>query len=432
MPVDFMAGFGEVLQGEETSMRVGLIGYGKMGKALFHLLVQGGHEVTVVCRTEESAKEHEAQFLKKTANAWKRAGHSPDHIAETLEAMKTSIRFSASLNALEGADAVMESMTEDLELKKRMFQEIEKVVSSSAWILTNTSSLSIDAMADALRCKERFCGFHLFHPTALIPLVEIVTGQSTSPSLVEALFPFARGLGRTPIRVADGPGSVINGILVHYYAEAVYLIEEGLALPSEVDQAAKRYFYVGPIESIDTIGIELFLTGVKSAPDVYSVCPIRLHADADERTGMARPEAGARPGYHCPALLLKVLRDERMGRAAGKGIYLYQGGKAVDDDPMYYLDTSRFPKRADRPIEEEAIVRRLLYAVLNGALWILHLGVATPEAVDIGVQEVLQMKEGPVAMMRRMGYETVREQFDALAAEWGLRFHPPNLASIFQ
>lgn len=413
-------------------MRVGLIGYGKMGKALFNLLVQGGHEVTVVCRTEESAREHEAQFWKKTANAWKRAGHPPDQIGEKLEALKASIRFSSSLNALDGADTVMESMTEDLELKKRMFRKIEDVVSSSAWILTNTSSLSIAAMADVLRCKERFCGFHLFHPTALISLVEIVTGSSTSPGLVEALFSFARSLGRTPIQVADGPGSVINGILVHYYAEAVYLIEEGLAPPSVVDRAAKRFFYVGPIESIDTIGIELFLTGVKSAPDVYSVCPIRLHADGDERTGEAGSKAGARPGYHCPELLLKILRDGRMGRVSGKGIYLYQGGKAIDDDPMYYLDSSRFPKGADRSIEEEAIVRRLVYAVLNGALWILHLGAATAEAVDIGVQEVLQMKEGPVAMMRRMGYETVREHFDELAAEWGPRFRPPNLPSIFQ
>lgn len=402
-----------------------------MGKSLFHLLVQGGHHVTVICRTEDSAKEHEAQFLKKTANAWKRAGHSPDQISEKIEAMKTSIRFSASLNSLQAVDVVMESMTEDLESKKRIFREIENVVSSSAWILTNTSSLSIDAMAEVLRCNERFCGFHLFHPTVLIPLVEIVTGRSTSAELVEALFPFARSLGRTPIRVADGPGSVINGILVHYYAEAVYLIEEGLALPSGVDQAAKQYFYVGPIESIDTIGIELFLTGVRSAPPVYSVCPIRFHSDADGRTGEAHPEVGARPGYHCPPLLTKVLRDGRMGRAAGKGIYLYQGGKAIDDDPMYYLDTTRFPKGIHRRIEDAAIVKRLLYAVLNGALWVLHLGVVTPEAVDIGVQEVLQMKEGPVAMMRRMGYETVREQFDALAAEWGPRFHPPNLPSIF-
>lgn len=402
-------------------MHVGIVGFGKMGQSVWQLMRRLPHRVSVVVRTEEKARQHRDQFVKKTDRALRRAGIPEAERAQQLAQAENTYRFTHRLDALRDADVVLENITEDVEAKIRLFAELESVLGDgNSLLLTNTSSISVEDMAKALRYPERFCGLHFFHPTAMIPLVEIIVSPTTSSRTLETVLSLARDLERVPVVVSDGPGSVINGILVHYYAEAVYMLEEGEASPHRIDSAAREFFYVGPLESVDVIGLELLLAGLRHAPPVPSIVPIRVLQPSKGTEAMESP--GSRPGYRFPSLLTKLQRDGRLGKSAGQGLFRYVNGKAEEDHASYYLCVSKERECGVAHLDEEGIRRRLLYAVFNGCLWALHLGVATPEALDVGMREILQMKQGPITMMRQIGRQEVLRSFRELATRWGRRF----------
>ena len=404
-------------------MRVGIVGFGKMGQAVWQLVQQAGFPVTVVVRRADKAREHQEHFRRKWDRALRRRGVPDEERIRQVEEAARACRFTHRLEDLKEADLVLENVPEDETLKKALLRDLEDVVGHRALLLTNTSSLSIEGLAECLCRPERFCGFHFFYPTALIPLVEIIPGSRTGPSVVEALLGFSDKIRRRPIVVRDGPGSIINGILVHYYAEAVYMLEEGAASPRAVDEAAREFFYVGPLESIDVIGLELLLTGVRHAPPKFSANPIRMPAQGMDP--WAEASAGARPGYTFPALFAKLVAEGRMGKAAGRGIFRYDGGRAEEEAPEFYRDPRRRLPQGPVSLDGSAIGRRLFWAVLNGCLWALHLGLADPEALDVGVREVLQMDQGPISWMRRLGREHVVAAFRELALRVGARFAAP-------
>lgn len=404
-------------------MRVGIVGFGKMGQAVWQLVRQAGFPVTVVVRRADKADEHRDHFQRKLDRALRRRGVADEDRVRQLEEAARACRFTHRLEDLKEANLVLENVPEDENLKKNVFRDLEEVVGPEAPLLTNTSSLSIDGLAESLRHPQRFCGFHFFFPTALISLVEIIPGNRTAPSVVEALLGFSGKIRRQPIVVRDGPGSIINGILAHYYTEAVYMLEEGAASPKAVDEAAREFFYVGPLESIDVIGLELLLTGVRNAPPKFSANPIRMPALGMDPSGEA--STGARPGYTFPALFRKLVAEGRMGKAAGRGIFCYEVGRAEEDPPEFYRDPRRRPLQGPVPLDRDAIGRRLFWAVVNGCLWVLHLGLADPEALDTGVREVLQMDRGPISWMRQLGREEVVSTFRDLALRLGTRFETP-------
>ncbi len=410
-------------------MRVGVIGLGKMGQAVWDLVQHAGFHVTAVVRTVEKAREHEEKFRRKLDRALRRRGMADEERMRRVEEALRTCRFTHRLADLCDADLIVENVPEDETLKKALFRELETVAAPTTKLLTNTSSLSIDGLAEVLREPRRFCGLHFFYPTALIPLVEIIPGSRTEGHIVKELVDFAERLRRRPVIVSDGPGSVINGILVHYYAEAVYMVQEGVATPKAVDEAARDYFYVGPLESIDVIGLELLLTGLRYAPPRFSAVPIRMPAGGLEPSAEESP--GTRPGYVFPVLFGKLIADGRMGKGAGRGIFLYGDGPAKEDAPDYYRDPRRTAPGEACPLDRAAIGRRLLWAVFSGCLWVLHLGLAEAEAVDVGVREVLQMERGPMTWMRQLGRDKVVSTFRDLALREGPRFDAPVPQGLF-
>ncbi|WP_448382531.1 3-hydroxyacyl-CoA dehydrogenase family protein [Desulfosoma sp.] len=416
----------------KTPTLIGLIGYGKMGHAILTLLRRKGYAVTVLCRSAEKAREAERTFVRKSRRTPKTAAGSEDRNAS--EPIETHYRFTHDPLELKEASIVVETITESLSLKQELLRRVEGIVSEEALLVSNTSSISINAMASVLRRPERFCGLHFFYPLVLVHVVEIVTGEQTSREVVEDLKAWVSLLGKEPVVVRDGPGSVLNGILVHYYAEGAYLLEEGVGMPSQVDRAARRHFYVGPCESIDTIGIELFLEGLKNAPPPGSpsVVPIRLIPE--DRPEATNEELGGRKGYYFPPLLTRLRQDGRFGKPAGRGLYLYANGRPVDDAPAYYFNAPRYGTR--RCVAPEAVedhmAHRLFFSVLNGTLWAMSQGFLTPNQADLGVREILQMPQGPVQWMRHAGRAAVASAFQDLVRTEGPRFDvslPPEVFS---
>lgn len=377
-------------------MKLAVIGTGKMGAAIFKLLSSHAFDITVLAISPEEAALHEKKYFRGIERSV-RSGLLKEAV---LRQQKEAIRFTHRMEDLRDADLVIEAIFEDKEAKVDLLRRLESVVRPETLLLSNTSSISIASLAEALKHRERFCGLHFFHPVLLINLVEIIRWSETPDSLLERLVGFCGQLGRTPIVVFDAPGSLINPILSLYYLEALYILEEGNVLPSRLDAIARGLFYVGPCESLDVIGFDFFLDAFRR---VYSA--LRCFEMGRE-----------------PFLFQKLPEANRLGKKTGVGIYRYEKDRPVDDALSFYRDPSGSSGSSDLDFSEDILRDRLLYAVFSGCLVFLRMGLADQEAIDTGVKEVLIMKRGPFSMIRSLGRDKVQETFDKLAELFGQRF----------
>lgn len=395
-------------------MHLAIIGTGKMGQAIFQWAVDRDIELTLFSRNAENLREQEGRFARKLDRSVRRGAVT----AEQAAARRKSIRFVTDLAALADADFILESVSEKPDVKQSVLTAVEAVARPDAMILSNTSFISLGRLARMLRRPERFCGFHFFYPVMVVPIVEIITWDGFDAGLTGRLFELCRLLGRHGIVMRDGPGSPLNWILACFYVEGLYLLEEGAVLPERLDAIARRHFSPGPCESLDILGIELVLQGLKMAtiqPDGHSTDWIRT--DAEE---LAPNEAGGRIGFHVPWLFSRLHYGKRLGRRNSRGLFLYEGDKTLNDAPSFYLR----PGTAPRPLPEDEIELRLFHAVLNAALHAINQGLCSEKDMDYGLKEVLLMRDGPISLARSRGDGAARRELAHLEQTYGSRFRP--------
>jgi len=383
-------------------MKIGLIGYGKMGEGIFKLLSEKGYHVTVLVRSQEKAVSLKDKIDKAFERALKK-----NYISETeFQQKKTRLRFTQRLEDLGQSDLVIESIVESMPEKLDLYRRLESVVSPETVIVTNTSSFSVADLANNLKHKERFCGLHFFYPVFLVNLIEVVRWRGAPNQLINFLVDFCSNVGKKAIVVNDAPGSAINSILAYYYIEGLYILEQGLTLPSTIDMIGKKIFFVGPCESVDVIGIDFFIET------------------------LARTKHARRPDINIPVLLYKLLSEKRIGKKNSKGIFIYQDVKAQDDLSGFYSNPGQAHSLNDAPNSESFLAQRLLYSIFNGCLYALEREISSLEELNIGIKEELYMKEGPFTMMRSIGIKKLKEEFAMLAQKAGLRFKQNNLEKL--
>jgi 3-hydroxyacyl-CoA dehydrogenase len=397
-------------------MIIGIVGYGKMGSGIFKLISRESDVIYVLMRSEDKAKECERRFLKTLERSVKRGTLTEDEFLRK----KQSLSFTHRWEDLESAELVIETVVEAEKVKTGVFRTLEGVVGRNTVLVSNTSSISIEKLAGVLKHRDRFCGLHFFYPVMLIDLVEIIRWKSTPNEVIDYLKAFCRSIGKKPIVVVDGPGSVISAALVNCYIETLYILEEGLALPSEVDKLAKRLFYIGPCESMDVLGIDFLIEAIErvAAPGSRAYRGWRGRPQRE----ILEEDAGGREGFFVPYLFGKLTSEGRLGRKVSKGIYLYERERPLDDKQAFYVNPECFsPCRNTRECQD-LIAKRLLYSVFNGALYSLKRGMSSIEELDLGLKEALQMKAGPFSMMKTIGEERLREDFSLLTRNVGKRF----------
>jgi 3-hydroxyacyl-CoA dehydrogenase/enoyl-CoA hydratase/3-hydroxybutyryl-CoA epimerase len=272
-----------------------------------------------------------------------------------------AITATTSLDGFGDVGVVIEAVVEDLEIKKKVFREIEARVPREALLASNTSSLSIAEMQRALEHPERFLGLHFFNPVERMPLVEVVVGPQTADEAAARAEALARRLGKLPIRVKDGPGFVVNRLLSPYLNEAARLFEEGCT-PAAVDVVLREFgMPVGPFELLDEVGLDV-------AAKVAGV----LHAAFGARA--APPETLGR------ILAVPGLR----GKKTGKGFYLHsrKGGKpSPNPEVLRFQGPRREPQ--DPP---EVWVKRLIYPMIDEAARVLEERIVErPSDVDLAM-----------------------------------------------
>ena len=275
--------------------RVAVLGAGTMGHGIAQVAAQAGCQV-VLFDVAAGAAQSGLRRIGETLDKGVRLGKvEPGTRDDTLARLRAA---DALETALEGAELVVEAAPERMELKQELFRQVEPLVDRATLLATNTSSLSIGALARALDHRGRFLGLHFFNPVHLMSLVEVVWGPETDPEAREAAVTFVRRLGKEPVVVKDSPGFASSRLGVILGLEAMRMVEEGVASPEDIDRAMELGYRhpMGPLRLTDLVGL-------------------------DVRLGIAEylHEALGSEAFRPPELLRRMVAEGRTGKKAGRG-----------------------------------------------------------------------------------------------------------------
>ncbi|GAB3119287.1 3-hydroxyacyl-CoA dehydrogenase family protein [Glaciibacter psychrotolerans] len=284
----------DLLAGATAPAAVGVVGGGRMGVGIAHAFLLAGARVQILERDDRAAA-HAEQALASAVRQSVTRGTTERGEAELLADSAVTI----DITALADANLVVEAVPEDLALKTDMLQRIEAVLAPSAWLTSNTSSLSITLLAAPLRRPERFLGLHFFNPVPSSTLVEIVQGERTSEAAVDAARNWVHMIGKNPIVVQDFPGFASSRLGVVIALEAIRMLEDGVATAADIDTAMVQgyKFPVGPLRLTDMVGLDVRL-GIAEY----------LHGTLGER-------------FAPPPLLIEMVAAGKLGRKSGEGFF---------------------------------------------------------------------------------------------------------------
>ena len=238
-----------------TIKRVGIIGSGTMGSGIAEVAVKAGFEVVLRSRSQSGADGMQAGL----ENSLERQVGKGKLTEADRDAALTLVRTTTELEELAECDLVLESVIEDLGVKKELFGQLSEICSESAILATNTSTLPVVEMAMATSRPERVCGIHFFNPAPAMALVEIVRPLTAGDDTISAARGFAKSCGKTAVEVADAAGFIVNAILFPYLNSAVRLLEKGVASAEDIDTAMKggANMPMGPFALLDLVGLDV-------------------------------------------------------------------------------------------------------------------------------------------------------------------------------
>ena len=283
---------------------IGVIGAGAMGAGIAQIAAQAGHRVRLFDNRMGAADQAKAK-IAETLAALATKGKLAPADAEAAAARIVPVH---ALGDFVTAGLVIEAIVEDLDVKRRLLRELEVVVAPEAILATNTSSLSITALAAGLKHPGRVVGMHFFNPAPVLPLVEVVSGLATDAAVAAVVHATAAAWGKVPVQAASTPGFIVNRCARAFYSEALGLLWERAADPATIDAVMREAgaFRMGPFELMDMIGNDVNFAVTKSVWEAY---------------------------FHDPRFRPSVLQQERvaaghLGRKAGRGYYDYAPGAA--------------------------------------------------------------------------------------------------------
>ena len=291
---------------------VGVIGAGAMGSGIAQLAAQAGSTVLLF----DTRPEVTTKSISAVAAQWDRLQTKGRLDAAGVEALKRRLSAVDTLSALSACDLVIEAIVERLDVKRALFSELEKIVRSGAVLATNTSSLSVTAIAAGLQQPERVAGFHFFNPPPLMKVVEVIAGLRTDARVCQHLKDFTRQMGHTPVMAQDSPGFIVNHAGRGYGTEALRIVSEGIADFATIDRILRDQvgFKLGPFELMDLTALDV------SHPVMESI----YHQYFEE----AR--------YRPSVITAQRLAGGMLGRKTGEGFYRYVDGvvQKVPEPPI--------------------------------------------------------------------------------------------------
>ncbi|MBI4565945.1 MAG: 3-hydroxybutyryl-CoA dehydrogenase [Planctomycetes bacterium] len=279
-------------------LRVGVVGCGLMGSGIAQVCAQKGFPTIIREVSEELLKKGMDRIRAFLQEGVRRGKIAQDEMNRTLGQISGTTAF----GDLKDCDLVIEAVVENLDEKRKVFSELDRTCKPEAILASNTSSISLTALAAATRRPERVLGLHFMNPVPIMKLVEIVRPEGTSEATYALARAFAESLGKTVITAKDTPGFIVNLLLVPYLCEAVRALESGLATREDIDTGMELGCGVpmGPLKLLDLVGLD---TTLYIADVLFE----------EFRT----------PKYAAPPLLRRMVRAGRLGRKSGVGFYEY-------------------------------------------------------------------------------------------------------------
>ena len=279
--------------------KIGIIGAGTMGNGIAQACAVAGLDVTMVDISDAAVQRGMAALGSSLDRLVKKEKLSADDRAAAL----ARVTGATSYEALKGAHLVIEAATENEALKIKILGQIDALVGADTLIATNTSSISITKLAATISRPERFIGLHFFNPVPMMALLEIIRGLQTSDATHAKAEAFAALVGKTPITVKNSPGFVVNRILVPMINEAIFVLQEGLATPEDIDTGMKLGTNqpIGPLALADLIGLDTLLAVMRVFYDGFN----------DSK-------------YRPAPLLIEMVDAGHLGRKSGQGFYHYE------------------------------------------------------------------------------------------------------------
>ncbi len=243
---------------------VGVVGAGSMGQGIAQSCAMAGYDV-LLCDVKSEIIEKGIQSISKNLDqAIAKGKYTVEKKATALEKIKA-----ISPDNLK-ADLIIEAVIEKLELKQKIFSDLEKINGEETVLATNTSSLSVSKIASGLKKPHRFVGLHFFNPAHLMKLVEVIAGEKTDAALMPEMISFVKTLEKIPVAVKDSPGFIVNRVARHYYLESLKLLDEGAADIGTIDALTRSSgFKLGPFELMDLIGNDINLEVSKQMYEAF-------------------------------------------------------------------------------------------------------------------------------------------------------------------
>ncbi len=371
-------------------IKIGVVGSGAMGAGIAQVAATAGHKVLVYDNNQtalDKAKSNLESTLKKLIDKQKLTD-------EKAKSISSNTQFVSNLNEFKNCGLVIEAIIENLDVKQKLFSELESIVSADCILATNTSSLSIASIASACKKPERVIGIHFFNPAPLMPLVEIIPGIMTDFSVTEYSKKIIDSWGKVSVLAKDTPGFIVNRVARSYYGESIRIFEEGMADYATIDWALKTVggFKMGPFELMDFIGNDI---NYKVTESVWT-------------------QFFFEPRFK-PSLTQKRLYEAKLfGRKSGRGYYNYAEESSLPQ-----------PKKDDEL--GKYIFNRVICMLINEAIDSLHLQLATKEDIDLAMTKGVNYPKGLLKWADEIGLKNVYTTLDVLYELYNEERYRPSI-----
>lgn len=377
--------------------KVAVVGAGAMGSGIAAAMALSGVPVLLKDVDLLAANRGLSQIQKTLAGRVKKGTMTPEAMDQVLDRITPVENY----DWFDQVDLVIEAAAEKIEVKHQIFRDLDAATPPHAILATNTSSLSITWIASATRRASQVVGMHFFNPAHVMKLVEVVAGLDTSAETVESVIELSKRIGKMAVRVEECASFLVNRLLGRYSSEALYIVQDQLATPEEVDRAAVELAMpMGPVTLRDFTGIDI---GFHVASFNYS-------------------EYG--PRFQPPPLLERMFERGWLGVKTNRGFYEYdaESRKAVGVNPDLAEILDEFPRRtgAFDP-------RRLFLPMINEAFLVMQERVVKPTELDPAMRAGLGMRKGPFQLAEEIGLAECLKLLEALFEEQGERFRPAPL-----
>ncbi len=354
---------------------IGIIGSGAMGAGIGQVAAMAGHSVVVYDNNSASLERAKAS-LAATLQKLEEKGKIPS-AADVLH----RLIFADDIHAFATCELIIEAIVEKLEVKKAVFTEVEKVVSDTCILASNTSSLSITSIAAACAKPNRVMGLHFFNPAPLMALVEVIPAIQTNTALITLARELMAQWGKTPVLAKDTPGFIVNRVARPFYSEAIRIYEEGIADMATIDWAMTEIggFKMGPFTLMDYIGHDVN----------YVVTETVFHSFFFD------------PRYKPSFSQKRLLEAGWLGRKSGRGFYNYAAGASLPE-PNKDMEAGK------------KIFERILAMLINEAVDALYLNVATAADLETAMTKGVNYPKGLLKWCDEWGIENCLVQLDTL------------------